>query len=586
MIHMQNRKHGELILDMGISYHPLSREKGPLVGLWKLQQTGHSYQLMGTLAGTTHHTCTLAGYGGRQAKMDKSRRLKTELLYRSTYNLVFELVRVGNHGEYLCSDDDAIRAGSKYNDACQAWKSLFFQAMDKSFGVREEVRGSAAAILDLLPQAPAKVRNCYARSHLSAFYFHSQAKLYLKSDPILWVPSGIYFRWLVRRLAELQNIQLKLVWAKPPNYGLMSIIVTHLMRCVMVTPQVKHKFLSTALRDLNFKGVMVHFGMFFLHDLNIRSCVLKEVSGEDCADIISLHGHALRKEINRPSKAKRPLQLVGLDAHEEFPWGEEPSWPRIQQLLRTECCDFLRPWIMDPEQQAEDFVQRLFITFTRDVWLSMSSHVVDERLLPHPISLEEAMHTWTAESVERVVSKDRCHFLPSAHGLDGKLPKNLQRMSFADRRTIFFPDLNVNIPDRTIWKPYTNKNAYLGLYHSRLVSWSEDQIVGLNSQLDGIFSNLQCLPLSRPCNVNGSVIWSTSAGKVQFVTNSSFYRIARVGNQVSAHDLLKRAQASVTQLQTRISQAHGGPKVTMAPTRFKEKSLKARNKRQPPTRRK
>jgi hypothetical protein len=156
MNHMVDRRHGELLLDLGISYHPPPHSE-PLVGLWKLAEVDNSYKVMGANAGKTHHTCTLECYGGRQAKIGKFRRNRTQLLYRSTYNLVFEIVRVGGCVEYLCADADAIRGNDKYTRGCEAWKTLFLQAASKSFGVREEVRGSAAAILDMFPVAHDKV---------------------------------------------------------------------------------------------------------------------------------------------------------------------------------------------------------------------------------------------------------------------------------------------------------------------------------------------------------------------------------------------------------------------------------------------
>jgi hypothetical protein len=155
--HMMDRECGELILDLGISYHPPD-DGEPVVGLWKLAELNKSYRMMGTKQGRIHYTCTLDGYGGRQAELGKARKLYTQILSRSAYNLVFELVRVGGRVEYLCSEADSIRAGCKYMEKCQAWKDLFIQARSKSFGVREEVRGSAVAILDLFTIASAKVR--------------------------------------------------------------------------------------------------------------------------------------------------------------------------------------------------------------------------------------------------------------------------------------------------------------------------------------------------------------------------------------------------------------------------------------------
>jgi hypothetical protein len=154
--HMMDREHGELILDLGISYHPPTG-RAPTIGLWKLPAVNASYQVMGSRAGQVHHACTLDGYGGRQAPMGKARRRHTHLLSRSTYNLAFEVVRKGGQTQYLCSDADAIKGGDRMTAACCAWKDLFQQAMSKSFGVRDELRGSARAIFDLFSVVSEKV---------------------------------------------------------------------------------------------------------------------------------------------------------------------------------------------------------------------------------------------------------------------------------------------------------------------------------------------------------------------------------------------------------------------------------------------
>jgi hypothetical protein len=154
--HMMDREHGELILDLGISYHPPTNQ-GPRIGLWKLAKVNTLYGIMGTTKGRQHHTCTLDGYGGRQAPLGKARKLHTQLLLRSTYNLVFEVVRVGSQTQYLCTDADAVMAGDRYMKACQSWKDLFHKAISQSFGVREEVCGSAAAIFYLFHRSSAKV---------------------------------------------------------------------------------------------------------------------------------------------------------------------------------------------------------------------------------------------------------------------------------------------------------------------------------------------------------------------------------------------------------------------------------------------
>jgi hypothetical protein len=154
--HMSDRSQGELFLDLGISYHPPPTSE-PLVGLWKLSMVEDSYMMMGMKAGTVHHSCTLSEYGGRQAEMRLQRMKQVHIAFRSTYNLCFEVVRRSGQAQYLCKDEDGIMVNQKFLTGCDQWKNLFQTAQKNSFGVREEVRGSGIAILNMLDAAPDKV---------------------------------------------------------------------------------------------------------------------------------------------------------------------------------------------------------------------------------------------------------------------------------------------------------------------------------------------------------------------------------------------------------------------------------------------
>jgi hypothetical protein len=155
---MRDRSNGELFLDLGISYHP-SEEENNLVGLWRLERIAESYEIMGMKKGTTHHTSLLARYGGRQAEMKTSRSQSVHLCFRSSYNLCFEVVRQPGQTNYLCSDIDAIKVNEKFLTGCKSWRKLFQNAETRSYGVREEVRGSGLAIIELLDVALQKVKH-------------------------------------------------------------------------------------------------------------------------------------------------------------------------------------------------------------------------------------------------------------------------------------------------------------------------------------------------------------------------------------------------------------------------------------------
>jgi len=67
--YMLDRSHGELYLDLGISFH--TKQNTPLIGLWRLDKLHESYELMGMKKGDVHHFCTFGNYGGRKAAMKR-----------------------------------------------------------------------------------------------------------------------------------------------------------------------------------------------------------------------------------------------------------------------------------------------------------------------------------------------------------------------------------------------------------------------------------------------------------------------------------------------------------------------------------
>jgi hypothetical protein len=159
--YMLDRSKGELYLDLGLSFH--TRQDIPVVGLWRLDKLHNSYGLMGTKKGDVHHFSTLGHYGGQKAALKKERQQAVHLISRISYNLAFEIVRNPGPAEYICSNIEAVKLSDRFTKACQSWLNLFNEGMQRSYGVRDEVRGTAAAIQDLLKVAHLKVQ-CYILS--------------------------------------------------------------------------------------------------------------------------------------------------------------------------------------------------------------------------------------------------------------------------------------------------------------------------------------------------------------------------------------------------------------------------------------
>jgi hypothetical protein len=151
-----DRSNGQLFFDFGISFHPNPKDATPLVGLWKLPIVQGSYQAAGMKRSTIHNTNTLAQYGGMQAEMQQERMKAVQFTFRSSYGLYFEAIRRPGSNSYFCEDREAYFASPTFLDCCKRYLGMFKGAKRKSFGVREEIRGSGLAIKTALISAKRK----------------------------------------------------------------------------------------------------------------------------------------------------------------------------------------------------------------------------------------------------------------------------------------------------------------------------------------------------------------------------------------------------------------------------------------------
>ena len=103
--------------------------------------------------GTSHHVNTLENYGGIQSEMGGERAAVVQLVFRSSYNLLFEIIR-STGDEYFCDNADAHDINRNFLDCMDKYAKLYSGAAGKSYGVRNEIRGSGRAIKQVLPEAP------------------------------------------------------------------------------------------------------------------------------------------------------------------------------------------------------------------------------------------------------------------------------------------------------------------------------------------------------------------------------------------------------------------------------------------------
>lgn len=84
------------------------------------------------------------------------------------------------------------------------------------------------------------------------------------SDPVLWIPSEVWFGFLARRVQEIECTQIKLVKHNPPNLGIMTGILNHMLCCVTLTPIVYDHHVRESLVLLEYCNVLEVANMFFL----------------------------------------------------------------------------------------------------------------------------------------------------------------------------------------------------------------------------------------------------------------------------------------------------------------------------------
>lgn len=300
----------------------------------------------------------------------------------------------------------------------------------------------------------------------------------------------------------------------------MSLIIGHLLRYSLVTPRIKDIIITKVLRDLRFEEVLMGWGAFFLHDLDLKKMKLHAIPGEDPTELIKTY----KTPFEQVPKEKEPpaLKLSGQRASEDYPWGETVTHLRLMELITTVPDQFLKTPVHTPSGSLKHRDSSpIFMSFTHQIWFLLSDQFSTTLQGDIPGSLEDAMDVWTVRGVRKILGN--ISVLPTYDGLlirqRGKMkPKEI----FGNRRKIFFPP-----PDElegSPLQPFTHHNIYyLWSYCRILETQTEEQIENLNHDLDLIFSTLQCLPASV-CEQKKHTIWKTHNGKLEFVVNALYYR--------------------------------------------------------------
>ncbi|KAG2338175.1 hypothetical protein BDR05DRAFT_1004416 [Suillus weaverae] len=333
--YMMDRTHEELYLDVGASFNPT----GNFVGLWGLDALQASFQEGGFRKGTVHHTGTLGWYGGIQTEMTLVHAHPSQICFQSAYQLCYEAIRPNNNELKFVSDKDTYSLTEGYLKECQWIHEIYNRGPSKrGYGCCDEYRMSGQAALEVLPQLKKK------------------AKAFLKSQPILWIHSHIWFDLMNSRLEGLRQAQKTLKTENPPNYSTKT---------------------SISLKSLDIERVCDHDGMLFLYDLD------DQVIPEDSADVCKIMSANVKSQ-------HKTLVLPDLTmGSDDWPIDPEPSWKDVMKIIKQHPQLLMRCWIYksiwDPADSdtTNEFADAI----------TTNNRICD--------TLEEAMTCWSLDRVNQ-----------------------------------------------------------------------------------------------------------------------------------------------------------------------------------------
>lgn len=407
----------------------------------------------------------------------------------------------------------------------------------------------------------------------------------MSSRSILWLESKVWFTFLAKRVQVLRDTQKILRSKDPANYGIMTGLFTYMLQSVIYTPTMVSSYVNESLALVLYRQVVDRFGMFFLHNLDLRmeKC-LPEVLPEDDMDVLKTLGVKL--------KGKRRPRMPSPDHNEEaFPLGRKPTWPAIQQSLRDSPWVLMRAWSWSPElDNLDQAAGRLFQLFTIHIWSALHDSWRTECDTVCATTAEEALKCWTFQEVYRQTKEVR--FIGCNAGLLG-IDNNKWTRTFGERRKLYFPASLDGLS--THWDVFATAPGYIHEYHEVCDGRSVDDINRLNEHLEELFSNCQCLPnSSRGGNRRGKsrdAVWDVKNGCVVVLTNPLFYKLQSVGKggqrrktrRAPAHTAKKALLISFL-MQTGVELQVAKRAVNWTKSIAKRRSGKAKNRRAPPKR--
>ena len=437
--------------------------------------------------GSLHTIASLSCYGAIQAPMTRERSQLTHITFRSAYNLQYESIRASDNVPFFAEDGDAYEVNETYMTECNRRIELFRgNARNTTFGVRDEYRMGGEALLEFLDDLQSNVSVHFCHQFCIAHFASLQTYKFLESQPILWVKSDVWFSYLATRIEELQYLQVRLRNLKPPNYGVLTSLISHLIREVTSTHTIPPSHVRNSLAHLQAQTIMNNYGTLFLHDLDLAiKTVLPAIQEYDTEEVLRFMGFSK----DNPRKHRQPrAPQVTPETSVAYPLGPTPTWREVMDAIETNPEGFTSPYTYDIFISDSTKAALLFRAFTLQLWLLLNQSWVLGGDISAPETLEDAMDFWTIEYFRsRVV---RVVFKATNGGLSGVV-RGHKEPSFKQRTSLYFPPPSHTVPRGSQWWILLQPAGYIGQYHKMLENCTEEDADSLNDALADIFGVLQ-----------------------------------------------------------------------------------------------
>ncbi|KAI6143823.1 hypothetical protein BKA82DRAFT_4017515 [Pisolithus tinctorius] len=535
LVHMVDRANGELLVDLGISIHPTCDEK-----LWDCGDWMPWKLPLGQVDICEEMPTTLACLDGHQ-----------HVFWRCKEEVIWGARRVQD--EWGCSGAGNTGGATKGD----AFASSIMLISDASI-------------------------------------FADGRAFSLQS--ILWIPTKVWLEFMAGRIRALQLAQISLKELEPPNLGILTGIICHMIRCTSTTAIILDFHVRESMALLQVSRVCERLGMFFLLDLDLHHVPhLPEVQDHDDLEVLKLMEGKLKRGDGRPAWPRIPP----LDEVEQFPIGSRPTWAKLTRTIQ------LQPWLImqDWKWSAQlslvwPVVGKLFVLFTCQLWIQLdATWLTGSEGKPEPTSLEDAIQSWTLNQTFRTIRA--CEFKACNAEIAGSGGAGRRQSSFAERVNLFFPGPTGQPSRRSPWNVFWTKPGYIWEYHQVMKNRTPLQEFEVLDHLGRIFSVLQTLPdATKGSEKSPGKTWRVEGEKVVLVTNPKFYKIEGISTEKEQQQARRRASRVVkprNALQMELLEHAGYDELLASKAlilerqRLKEaqtkKSSKAKNARKPPARR-